>query len=185
MAGQWLPGYSSPGSSGLLSHVTASRNCPWSHRGFLSQAGSAVWRHSMMTLWHTENRLLGWTVLWLMRILLWFEASTYVVFAKEAYVKAKILQEVGECWPCPPPRDHHQKASKNTRVYHKIPGQSPPEAFQNHRLYWTVSGSTTEPEQTYRFNIDSSSQPKKINTKCLSLSSTSRFKKDNLNSVSH
>lgn len=43
-----------------------------------------------------------------------------------------------------------RRYQRNTPVYHKIPTQSPLEAFQNHCLYCTGLGWAMEPEQTYK-----------------------------------
>lgn len=167
---------------------TVTRNSPWSHRGFLGQAGSAVWRHIMMTLWHRDSRLLGWTVLWLVRILLWFEVSAYVVLPKRHMWKQKYFRKWVAIGHAPSPRSSSEGIKGTLMFTTKYLGK----AHWKHFRITVFPGQCQDgqlnqnrPIRKPWFYISSSSQQKKVNTKCLHLSSTSRFKKDNLNPVSH
>ena len=174
---EWRPGYSSPVSPGLLSHVDSIRKFSMVPQRNLSQAGSAGWRTVTM-LWCPGNWLLGWTVLWLMRILLWFEVSAYVVLPRRHMWRQKYYGK-GRSLAMSPPKTIIRRYQRNTHVFHKMPGQSLLEASHNHCLHCTIPGWAMEAEWIYEevMLLYSSSQRKKEHQTCLPPSSASRFKR--------
>ena len=156
---------------------TVSRNSLWPHRGILSQTGGAGRRHTMIMLWSPQTWLLGWTILKLIRILLWFEVSASVVFPRRHIWRQKSYGK-GRSSAIPFPLETIlRRYQRNTLIFHKMPGQSLLEASQNHCFHCTLPGWAMEAKHIYEevIVLDSSSQLKKVNKKCLLPSPTSRF----------